>query len=476
MLHQSKKLALAASVSALVAVAGCQRPMPTSPSFAMGAQAQTGYGVLSNLAGTRSCQDDPYAVFAYGSCAAPSPAPTHSCPSPEPTHRCPTPEPRHGCPTPEPTKDCHQGGRGDDHGGYHVSNYDGGRGSEGRDGGRGDDQNQANCHHDGQDNQSRNDDQNQKNCHHDQSGGSSSADNGACQTASLNIAGSSNSIQGNAHANSGIQIRGSSNAITEVGEYVGSYSIQGNRNTIGSPVQSQLKPFPLTVDPNSFTADHTFHGNVTLKGALSGVYVTDGTFTVNAASGTATFIAAGVHFTGKSCNLSPADGNMLLAYASGSDSEAIQISGNGSQLAGLLDAPNGGCHIAGHGNTVTGAIEADTFQMDGSANSVSCSDPSQCQATLPPAPSPTPTPTPDPTATPTVTPTVAPTAIPTPTPDPGTPQPTPTPAGTPAPTPTPPVATPTPTPTPTASYPPASPTPTPTPVPSPGGGGVVLGS
>lgn len=437
-MYQSKKLALAATVSGLVLLAGCQRPMPTGANFAIGAQAQGGYGVLAAKPNFGSCQGDPYAVFTNASCGDPAPAPSHACPSPA------------------PTKDCHHQDDGDHHGGYHVSSFD-------RRGDRHDDR----SHDDGQ----------QGHCKHGQ-GGAQAGGSPSCAD-SLNIAGGSNTIQGDAHANGGITIAGNRNAIAARGEYVDGYSLQGNGNTIQTPQQSQVQAFPWTVDPSSFTATHTYTGNVTLTGALQpGVYVTDGTFTVNAANGQVTLIAAAVHFTGKSCNLQ-AYASGVLACASGGDTAAVKVSGNGGALEGLLYAPNGGCHIAGHGNTVTGEIEADSFQMDGHSNTVAYQDTRGCQApsaapTLTPSPVPTPTPTVAPTATP--TPSVAPTTTPTPSPATPTPTPTPTPTGTPLPTPTPASPSPTPTPTYSGPSPSSSPLPTPTATPTSGGGGPFVGA
>ena len=313
-------------------------------------------------------------------------------------------------------------------------------------------------------------------------------------TDSVSWTGSGTTVVGNVHSNGSISVGGAritgSSATSRPSAASPSTTEATGWEARTARRRSRKSRFALLVDSfKPFT--YTFTGHVNLNSEdvwqdpaktllKPGVYFSDQGIQIsgNGISGSATFIAPDVHFSGSDQTFTPIRfGVIAFAPSQPGGGNTIRANRARSRLDGTLYAPGGTITVTGSDARLDANMLAAVVNLGGSrgviAFDTAIAEDSANISTIPtPTPGPTPTPTPGPSPTPTpVPPTPTPTAVPpTPTPTPG-PSPTPTPVPPPTPTPTavPPTATPTavpPTPTPTALPPTATSTPTPTPTPA----------
>lgn len=255
--------------------------------------------------------------------------------------------------------------------------------------------------------------------------------------------GSAARVEGRVQSNSGLAISGAMNTITgEVG-YVCDVNVRGAGTQIGrGPTKGAALPPPSTFKASDFRCDFTLPdgdletngawwegGRITSRRLKDGVYCAEGRIRLRGAavSGKVTFVATGadgrVEISGARFDLQPFARD-VLAYAEGTGTDAITLTGAAGRWEGVLYAPRGEVNLNG-ARIVSprGLILANTVKLIGSAWSISALTLAQ----------PTPQPTSTSTSTPRPTRTASATSRPT-----GTPKPSPTattrPTGTPLPT------------------------------------------
>ena len=208
----------------------------------------------------------------------------------------------------------------------------------------------------------------------------------ACDNQAVDVSGNSNRVIGDAHSNGGLKVGGSGNTFTGQTTYrTGCRLSVGGGNTV-TATTTAIQPDPLGfVTPAHFPCTYSRAGTFDVgsngpwwvggtknSGRLNpGVYCATGSNSLlklgDTATGDVTFVANRVEISGSRLGLTPFRYS-VLAYARGSGSDAIKVSGSNGSVAGYLYAPTGGAEVSGTGLTFGGII-AWTAKLSGNGNS-----------------------------------------------------------------------------------------------------------
>jgi subtilase family serine protease/prenyltransferase beta subunit/formylmethanofuran dehydrogenase subunit C len=187
----------------------------------------------------------------------------------------------------------------------------------------------------------------------------------------LDISGSDKQVNGSVHSNATIRIVGNNNDITGPATAVGTVTVKGS----GHDLTEQQPNAPIQTMPvydmNYYrtNANYTHNGTWHIKknsNIQPGIHYVNGDVKITGKDITAnvTIVATGdIRITGKSPKLTTADSENNMLLFSGGD---IHLSGNSANLRGIIYAPNGDCQITSSGETITGAVIANTVDISGS--------------------------------------------------------------------------------------------------------------
>jgi sugar lactone lactonase YvrE len=204
----------------------------------------------------------------------------------------------------------------------------------------------------------------------------------------LTIGGSHHVIDGDVHTNCVFKLVGADNVVKGKAETAQGYFIHGQGLEASVAEKTAELPFPFQVDPAAITPTFTFDGGVNLTdrpevweapGKLKeGVYLATGPIALSGEgiTGKVTLIGSQVQLHGSRFKLE-AYAKGLLAHAT-STGLAIQVSGRGHQLTGLVSGPQGKVGLDGSGMQVSGMILADVFELAGEGNHVKHQDTGYC--------------------------------------------------------------------------------------------------
>jgi hypothetical protein len=204
--------------------------------------------------------------------------------------------------------------------------------------------------------------------------------------ASLSWSGSGSRVTGLVHSNGGFAVSGSLNTFTGQATYVCGAELDGAGNEFDArPARGRTQPPPTTFAAIDFACDFSPPGgDINQDGPWweggsddsqqlrDGVYCAEGELRLKGSGvrGRVTLVATGpegrVSVGGVGFELIPY-ANQVMAYAEGTDAEAIEIDGSGGTWEGILYAPFGQVALDGARiESPRGMVVADSVKLTGS--------------------------------------------------------------------------------------------------------------
>jgi cytoskeletal protein CcmA (bactofilin family) len=184
-------------------------------------------------------------------------------------------------------------------------------------------------------------------------------------SSTMTMRGNGSTVKGNVHSNANIRIMGNNHVIN--GNVTAVQGIQKFNTTINGSVNGSAPTVPMTqIDFSAYEsiATKVFNTNQIFSGMeINGVWIVKGDCQI-----------VGGKVTGKGILLVTGDLQIAgqgLEYNTGNDRLAIYVKGNiqitatGTNIKGVLYAPNGNIKIAGSGNNVFGALIANSIEWAG---------------------------------------------------------------------------------------------------------------
>ncbi len=191
----------------------------------------------------------------------------------------------------------------------------------------------------------------------------------------LDISGSNKVINGRIHSNADINIVGTNTDVMDVASAVGSIKVNGSKMDVdqqqaGAP--SQTMP---AYDINYYkdNADYTHDSDLTIDvgdNLASGIHYVKGNVMITKdVDLDVTIVATGsIKLVSSDIKLRTVDTkNHIVLYSATN----IDLSCNNAYLKGIIYAPNGECKLASNGNTLYGALIANTIDISGSVLNIS---------------------------------------------------------------------------------------------------------
>ncbi|MFW5943370.1 MAG: hypothetical protein ACOCXI_16315, partial [Chloroflexota bacterium] len=197
--------------------------------------------------------------------------------------------------------------------------------------------------------------------------------------------GSQTEVQGNFRSNGSIHVSGSDNRVTGTVEYGSTFEDGGDNNVFGNLVQAAPSPLPVTYQLSDYQPDgplaqqaqaedryHLINGKLEIEDQgtrLDGLYYVRGKVEISASDvyGTFTIVAEGkIEISGSDQDFEPyADGLLFFTEVAGTNN--FTISGSGSQMKGIIFAPQVGLELSGSSNTFEGVIYVGRGKLNGSS-------------------------------------------------------------------------------------------------------------
>ena len=218
----------------------------------------------------------------------------------------------------------------------------------------------------------------------------------------ISVDGNGVRVEGNIHSNGGIYINGNNTTVDGGTESVRYFSLDGNNNTLGSPFElTESGGYKVSGGNNSYPAPsytanavevpqynlsdygpgkpdwvhetdwHYHSGNWSFSQnnkTLTGLYYVEGNITLsgNNLSGHATFVATGnITLDANNYSFTTYDDKLVL-FAGGN----AEISGNSTNLSGIVYAPQGEVKINGNHRAINGGVIAGTISINGNNGNI----------------------------------------------------------------------------------------------------------